>query len=249
MNTKRVHFYIIGWNTLTKVISQQIARAGMPLTVIIGDEKNKQKALDNLPEKNVDLLINPGHAFDFYKKKLAGRAAIILINLEDEIANLSFLVKIQKNLDTTAFKFIVPINNTNLRETFEHAGVTYVLSKDEIIGKTIAGYLYEKDVALYINDLFSTTTNEKEYDMQQFLVTEKNPYLGRTYDETFRALKLTYNSILVGLNKSQNGSYILVKNPSDNPLIQGNDYLIVITNGINEKKLEKAFRVKQGVFT
>jgi voltage-gated potassium channel len=142
----------------------------------------------------------------------------------------------------TGLKFVVSLNNTKLKETFNSAGVTYAISKNEIASKLVASFIFEPDVASITEDIMSTAMTAEDYDIQEYRVTEKNPYIGKDYLDAFFDMKTTFNSILLGISKNHQ----LIKNPSKGVKIELDDYLILISNGEDKKKIEQQFGSKEG---
>jgi len=111
----------------------------------------------------------------------------------------------------------------------------------------VASYIFEPDVARYAVDLLSSAVAADDYDIQQFLVTEHNPYVNREYAGVFQTLKDEQNIILIGLSKLQpDGSRRLLKNPGGAVTVTAGDYLIMIMNGENEAPITELFGVKEG---
>ena len=172
-------------------------------------------------------------------------SAILFINLDDDTEKLVFILNIRKTYKD--LKFIVTLDNADLKDTFLSAGVTYAISKNSLASKLLASYIFEPDVASYNEEIINFATNDDEYDMKEFLVNEDNPYVGQYYTNTFYDLKKDTNAILVGIVKNQ-GERVLLKNPEESVTIEVKDYLLLIVNMKAERKLVKLFKTKEGSF-
>ena len=176
----------------------------------------------------------------------AEKANVIFINSGSDSDKLITILNIKKIY--TDIEFVVILENSELKDTFVSAGVTYVLSKNEIASKLVASYIFEPAVADFTKDLITSTSNEQEneqeYDIQQYRITNQNPYLGAKYGTLFSELKSKYNIIAIGLNKGRTKG--LLKAPSDDERIEENDDVIVIANGANEKYMRDTFLVCEG---
>jgi voltage-gated potassium channel len=185
--------------------------------------------------------------FEGMTKSNIKKAAIVFINLADDTQKLVYLLNLKKHFGN--LKFIVTLDNTNLKDTFHSAGVSYVLSKNEIAAKMVASYIFEPDVAAYNADLLASSKTEFDLDIQEYRVTAKNPYLGKSFGQAFLQAKKELNSILIGISKQIDKKRKLFKNPPDSTIINKGDYLILITDGKSEKRISKAFGIQEGVLT
>ena len=94
----------------------------------------------------------------------------------------------------------------------------------------------------------SFAKSDDDFDIKQFKVVTKNPYLNKTYEEAFFNLKMKYNGILIGISKNKEmGGRELIKNPAFDLKIELGDYLIVILNGRAHQHLSKIFNVEEGL--
>ena len=87
----------------------------------------------------------------------------------------------------------------------------------------------------------------EDYDLLEYHVISKNPYIGEDYLDAFVSLKKEHDCILVGINKKQaDGERLLHKNPSAGVTISEDDYLILICTGNTKVKMQKLFGVTEG---
>ena len=170
---------------------------------------------------------------------------MVFINLKNDSDKLITTINIKK--EYPKIEFLVTLDHSDLDSTFHSAGVNYVLSKDEIASKMIASFIFEPDVAEITNELISSASSENEFDVQQYLVIDDNPFVNKKYGEAFDYLKKKYNVILIGLSKWKNKERNLIKFPKDDILIEKNNYLILIADGLTGNKLETLFKVSEGV--
>ena len=145
---------------------------------------------------------------------------------------------------------VVAIENHKLRDTFVAAGVKHIVARNEIASKLVASYVFEPDVADLNIDLLGSAVHDEDFDNQQFLVTENNPFLNKNYDDVFVKLKLKYNIVLLGISKHnpKGGNLKLQVNARSETVIELNDYLIIMVAGKSKKRVEKLFGVKEGKF-
>ena len=171
---------------------------------------------------------------------------MVFINLEDDAEKLVFVLNLKKVYPN--LKFAVVLDNSELKETFEVAGVMHVISKHEISSKLLASYIFEPDVADYAESIMSFADSDEDFDIKQFSVSLDNPLLNINYEEAFFKLKKEYNAVLIGISKNKNdGTRELFKNPVIDINIELSDYLIMIINGKTNKVLKALFQVEEGL--
>ena len=231
------HYFVMYDNTEYRVKAEEI-KPGY-LKIKIGDRFIKSVITEGENEKYVFVLFTDFNNFEIVAKVNIKKAAVVFVNLVDDTQKLVYILNFKKHFGTQ--RFVVTLDNANLKDTFHSAGVSYVLSKNEIAAKMVASYIFEPDVAEYNADLLASSKNENDFDIQEYRVTAKNPFSGKTYGQAFFHIKKEYNSILIGLSIKIDNHRQLLKNPSDNTIINQGDYLILITNGRSEK-LEHNFR-------
>lgn len=238
------HLIIIGWDHQAKMIANQIIYAGQSI-VIITDNRNDVDLLQEIyPKENVFIVFGELTSKEVLEKANAKLAESIFINSLSDSDALVYLINLRKWYP--AIDLVVALDNTELRETFYTAGATYVVSNKDISTKLIASFIFEPDVAKFTEDLMSTAVDDSSFDIFEFKVTTSNPYYNKNYFDAFIELKQNFNAILIGIAKWTNGKYELLKNPENDVVIAEQDHLILITNGVVKKQIEKRFGVKEG---
>ena len=176
---------------------------------------------------NECLIFGPRSKFIYDTEKL-----VYIINIKKYYANLNY---------------VVTLDNGNLKSTFQNAGVTYAISKNEISSKLLASYIYEPDVAIFSEEIIAYAHEEHEYDMKQIQVKEGNLFAGVFYEKVFFDLKKTCNVVLIGVVKVENGNRKLLKNPEGSVKIEMGDYLVLLMDRKGEDKLKKHFKIEEGI--
>ncbi|MFT7032492.1 MAG: voltage-gated potassium channel [Cyclobacteriaceae bacterium] len=241
------HVVIIGWNEFSQMVTDQLIGAGKDVAIVT----DKREHVDHIREKyhknGVFTLYTDFQNYEILLKANITESSVVFVNLPDDTEKLVYILNLKKAYD--GLEFVVTIENSNLKNTFIGAGVTNAISPNEISSKILASYMFEPDVASYTEDIMSFAKNENDYDIKQFLVTHDNPYLNKTYQESFFDLKKRYNTVLIGISKKdKNGNRKLIKNPLGEIGINLGDYLIVILNGTSFELILKVFNVEEGYF-
>jgi len=238
------HAVIIGWNSYGRAVANQLVGVGKKIAVVTDSRNDVDLIREKYPSKLVYTLFADYNNFEFIKKTNIEKSIVVFINLNDDTEKLVYILNLKKYFND--LKFVVTLDNGDLKGTFNSAGVTYTISKHEISSKLLASYIFEPDVALYSEDIMSYPQSDEDFDIKEFKVTIDNPYLGFTYGEAFLDLKKSYNCVLIGLSKPREGGNKLLKNPEDNIKIELGDYLIMIMNAKAEKVLGKTFKITEG---
>jgi len=241
------HIVIVGWNKFTYSVTEQLVNADIGAVVITHDKNDIDIINEHFDSRKIFVLYSEYEKYDFIKEKAnLDKAYCLFINMDDDTRNLVHLINYKQEFGDN-LKFPVVIDNQELYETFAHAGADEVVFKDELASKLIASYIFEPDVAEYAEDLLSSAKRDEDFDVQEYRVVAENIFLNRFYEEVFFEIREHYGSLLIGIVKNNNGEKVLLKNPSDPSLkIELDDFLIIITNGITEKKIVKDFHVQEG---
>lgn len=239
------HAVIIGWNEFGWHVVDQLVGVGKRVSVVTNRKDDVELIKEKYSPKNVFVLLSDYNNYDLIRKSAIDDAAIVFINMEDDTEKLVYVLNMKKIFPET--DFVVTLENGDLKNTFLSAGVSNTISTKEISSKLLASYMFEPDVATYSESILSYAKSDSDYDIKQLLVTQKNPYAGKAYQEVFFDLKKRYNSVLIGLTKRDKyGQKKLIKNPLGDLKINAGDYLIIILNGKAFKLLKKIFGVEEG---
>ncbi|MGE4293892.1 MAG: ion transporter, partial [Desulfovibrio sp.] len=145
-------------------------------------------------------------------------------------------------------QIVMTLDNYDLQETFENAGVNYTISKNDVSSKMLASYIFEPDVARFNEDLLASASCKEDFDIQQYQVVPECPYANTPFAQVFEDLKRRLNVVPIGLSKLINGNRTLYKLPADDLPVEPGDYIVLITSGLRVSELESLLRVKEGVF-
>ena len=239
------HLVMIGWDKFSKQVLQQIVLTNYKVAVVTNKKEDVDHIYELFPKNKVFVLFAEFDNFKALEKVNFSTASTCFINFQNDMDALVYAINAKKQFPK--MEYVVSLQNTDLKPTFKNAGVDHVVARNEVASRLVASYIFEPEVAQFTEDLMATAINELDYDIQQYLVTSKNPYIGQSYLEVFNSFKATYNAVLIGISKFREGERQLLYNPDKKSLkISENDYLIVIANGFAKTKLEKSFGVIEG---
>jgi len=239
------HVLIVGWDEFARSVAHQLLNAELRIAIVTDVKDDVDLIYEQFPKDRVYVLFADLKDPLVLEKAGIREAGMVFPNLGTDTDKLVAILNIKREFPST--QFVVALDNEDLRGTFRAAGVTFVLSRGEIAAKMVASYIFEPDVAEYETDLLASAKESDEYDIQQFLVTSSNPYLGRTYGEAFTELKHAHNAVLIGITKDIGGERRLHKLPSDDVPIGVGDYILMIVNGATERAISTIFGTAEGV--
>lgn len=239
------HALIIGWNEFGWQVADQLVGVGKQLAIVTNKKDDVDLIKEKYHSKMVHVLFSDYNNFDMLKRANIEDCSIVFVNLEDDTEKLVYVLNLKKTFPET--EFVVTLENGDLKNTFLAAGVSNTISTKDISSKLLASYMFEPDVAVYSESILSFAKSDGDYDMKQLLITPRNPYVGKAYQDVFFDLKKRYNSVLIGITKRDKfGQKKLIKNPLGDLKIAPGDHIIIILNGKAFKLLKKVFGVEEG---
>ncbi len=238
------HVIFIGWNEFSRMVAEEIYHTNKKIAIVTQKKDQIDLIYSQFGRENTFALFADYHNLDSLTKANVSTAAAVFISIPDDAQVLLYVLDFKKRFPKP--QIVVSIENSKLKGTFKAAGVTYAIARNEIASKMVASYMFEPDVAHLNYDLISSSRGMIDYDMQEYRMTENNPYVGKVYLEVFIDMKKTHNTVLIGLSRKIENEWQLITNPPDEEIIQANDYLVLMCSGSYKKKLVSAFGVEEG---
>ena len=239
------HILVIGWDKFGKQVVDEVIHSGQRVAIITNNKDEIDLIYEIYSQQEVFVLFTDYSNLEAFGKANIRQAATVFVNFADDTEVLIYVLNLKKLYPD--LNYVVSLTNPSLRETFQTAGVRYVVSQTEIASRLVASYTFEPDVAVLAESLMTTALVGEDYDLLEYLVTDQNPYVGCDYLDAFIDLKKQHDSVLVGINQRQaDGHRILHKNPSHGITIQEHDYLVLICDGTAKQKLKHVFGVGEG---
>ncbi|PRY04002.1 voltage-gated potassium channel [Pontibacter ummariensis] len=238
------HILFVGWGDFSRLVADEVYHSDKKMAIITSKRDDIDLIYSKYSKDQVFVLFSEFNNFELLTKVNAHQAATLFISFDDDSEALLYVINFRKRYPEP--EIVVSLQKLQLKETFKAAGVTYVITKNEIASKLVASYIFEPDVADMNLDLLSTARQDEDYDIQQYQVLAQSPFANRDSEEVFHELKTHYNSILLGLSKTANGKRELIKNPPAGTLIETGDYLIMMSSGKAKAGLRKVFKEGEG---
>jgi len=241
------HVIILGWDSFARSITGQLVGASKKVAIVTDQKDNIELIYKEFDEDSVFVLFSDPKTTNMFDLLNPEASSVIFVNLANDTDKLITVLNLKK--EYPGLDFMVILDNTDLKGTFSSAGVTFILSKNEIAAKLVASYIFEPDVANYTSDLLSSAQSEgdTDYDIQQYEVRANNPYLNKSFGEAFLSLKTELNVILIGIARMEEGKRRLHKVPDDDFMIREKDHLIMILNGTGLQTIRDRLGTMEGI--
>lgn len=238
------HIICIGWNDFSRMVVFEVLEAKRNVAIVTNKKDDVDLIYNQFGKEHIFVLFADYQNLESLIKTNPNKASEVFFSFEDDTESLIYIISFLKFYPKP--NLVVSIHNHNLKATFHTAGVKYVVARNEIASKLVASYVFEPDVADLNIDLLSSAAHDEDFDNQQYLVTNNNPYLNKNYDDAFVALKLKYNIVLLGITKNIEGKQQLIVNARSDTIIELGDYLIIMVGGKIKKRVEKLFGIHEG---
>lgn len=242
--TFKDHILFVGWNEFSKLVADEVYHSHKKIAIITNNKDDIDLIYAKYSKEQVFVLYNELANFDSLDKVNANEAATLFISFEDDSEALLYVINFKKLYPKP--EIVVSLQKLQLKETFKAAGVTYVITKNEIASKLVASYIFEPDVADMNLDLLSSSRTEEDFDVQQYKVLAGNPFVNKDSEAVFHELKTNYNSVMLGLSKMKEGQRVLIKNPPAGTTVEQGDYIIMMCSGKAKTELRKIFSTGEG---
>ncbi len=243
------HYIVFGWNNNSRIVVHELLKADKRIAVLASTESQLTE-IDNVFHKKREFVFKtfgPFESEEIYERLNMDTAASIILVCDDDTSTLITALNLRKRYPKA--QIIAHIANPALKETIATAGVTYVVSSNEIVGRMIASAAFEPDVSRVLEDLLSGTEGEDEYDIQQYKLTPASKLLGKTVLEAEAELHECHAGRLLAVVGIQpDGTRQIDKNPRTDKILVEGEYLVLIVNGKEAKELKgHIMRTAQGV--
>ncbi len=237
------HVVIIGWNDFGRSVIGHLVAAGKHVAIITKDRSSIDIIRESYDSDQVYTLYTDYSNFDMLEKANISLASIVFVNLNDDTEKLVYVINLKKHFSN--LNYVVTLDNGNLKGTFQNAGVTYTICKNEISAKLMASYIFEPDVALFSEEILAYAHSDNEYDIKQMKITAANSLVGSFYEKAFFDLKKTCNVILIGMVKMNGTDRKFIKNPEGSVRIEADDHLVMMMDGKGKAALKRQFGIKE----
>lgn len=227
------HFVICGWTSLSDIVLSELLTEKRQIVVITEEQDDVIIIKRKGDPKNVFPIYGDPSKNDILEQANVREASVVILSMEDDSKNLITALHI-KELAPKA-RIIVRTTRAELKKTMKIAGVTYVVTPDVMAGRLIASAAFEPEVANFIEDV-TTATDVGGHDLRQYMVSAAH---AGSVANLSKNLKEKTRTTLVGIGRrSKEGRWEVFPNPEDNVKINAGDFLILLGNDEQFKKVK-----------
>jgi voltage-gated potassium channel len=239
------HYIVIGWNEIARTVVKEMIAAGFRVAALVDDERQITEMRSVFTDPKT-FFVTFGLAEDdasFTRVNLREATGAILL-IEDDTKTLITVLELKRL--NPALKITAYIRNSQLRKTVENAGVSYVISPNELVGRMIASATFEPDVSAFLEDLLSTTTADDDLDIQEYQLIGSHELVGRAFGEAASTIETKTAARLLSYSRRSEGTWKIASALAGNDSLQPNDYLIVLADHRAATSLATYLGVDQG---
>lgn len=152
------HVIIVGWDGFSERVFRELNRS--EVTVAVATENQKAAIEDRYGEiDGLEILeVTSFDAVGELAELDAADAAQFFVNVESDDEKLLRVVDLTERPEWDGDIDVV-LENEQLKETFEDAGVRYAVSRRDVSSRLLASHIYEPAVAEVSEHLFTATKN------------------------------------------------------------------------------------------
>jgi voltage-gated potassium channel len=236
---------VVGWNDLSRTVIKEMIVAGFRVAVLTQEEKDIAEMRSVFRDPDTFFvsfgLYQEDEAFE--RLNIREAAGAVLLTGDDTTTLVTVLHLKQLN---SALKITAYIANSQLKKTVENAGVNYVISPNEVLGRLIASAAFEPDVSTFLEEILSATTGDDDMDMQQYSLPKEHPLVGRTCAEAHNILLDKAGSQLLSYSRLINGRWEVVRGHANDHTLEAGDHLIILANKSSGERTATFLGVQQG---
>ncbi|MFB6355887.1 MAG: hypothetical protein ABEJ65_05165 [bacterium] len=230
------HVVILGWDEYSRRVTRELVHSDID-TVVVTADKNE---IDLIRETfNDDQCVFPVFAnYDNFRAldqfSDITRSSRVFLNRRADTDTLITLFNLHDAFSDANLSYVARVRNSQLIDRFdlEHKDidVTPVWSFG-VASALIASYIYEPEVATLERDFITAYDQGSDYEIQQYQVGEKAPWVDQSYNKAFNWF-FERGIYSIGLAKHQNpDSDRLVLLPDGEKgsslKVEVNDYILV----------------------
>lgn len=240
------HVIIVGWNEFSEDVVTQLVHAGKKVCIATDNKDHIDFIYETFKRDQVFVVFTDMNCRECLKKANAAEAVSLMPNLGDDTRNLVFVLNAKKY--HPHLSFVATIDNSELKETFTSAGVSFTICRNDISSKIVASYIFEPSVARFNEDILSSASAKKDYDIQQYFVKSGSRFAGTDYGEIFDELREQFNVLTIGVSRGEGEGQGMNKLPHSSFKVLAGDYIIVLTSGESISELNSLFGCSEGLY-
>jgi voltage-gated potassium channel len=152
------HVVIVGWNDLSKIVADKLMDDSRNIALIIEDRDNFEAAESHFKDTDIFLTFADAINEEIFDRVNLKDANTIFVNRPGDAENLITLLSINE-YDPDAQTIICAYNEELIR-TFNSAGATYVLSRQDILAQIISNYIESPHEEVFTKEFIEEAEEE-----------------------------------------------------------------------------------------
>ncbi|MFW6196195.1 MAG: potassium channel family protein [Thermoplasmatota archaeon] len=231
---------LCGWTSIGEIALEELLLEDNKIAVITDDKDDVTTIKRKGNRKNLFPIYGDPSKAEILEQAGIDRASIVILSMDDDSKNLITALHI-KDRNPSA-RLIVKTNRSELKETMEIAGITFVTTPHELSGRLVASAAFEPDVANLIDDI-TTATNIGGCDLREYVLSKKG-----TVKNLSRELKEKTNTTLLAVAKQskKDDNWKLHPNPNQDMIVNSGDTIVLLGNEKEFDSVEKILGKTQG---
>ncbi len=238
------HYIVVGWSELAKIVVEEIIAAGFNVALLTDSEDSITDIRSVLSDDRLFVVYGQFESDVAYDRLNLPEAAGVILLCEDDTRTLVVVLQLRElrpDVKITAY-----IQNSRLRRTVENAGVSYVVSPNEVIGRMIASATFEPDVSTFLEDILSTTTSTDDLDIQEYRLREHHELVGVAFGAAYDLLHRKTGARLLTYSRHRERGWTIERGLAVDDVLAADDYLILLANADGARALTHFLGVEQG---
>jgi Trk K+ transport system NAD-binding subunit len=253
------HTLILGWSKSTDYIVEELLNINRETHLIVDETDIPLISQRRSFQEHEHFQLHATELIDVQfldDLSLPHSAAVIISTPEDDLnLMLALAVRDFQLRHQCNYQIVVSIQNEKLKKTLFYAGITYVATPDDYIGKLLASAAFEPEVAQFIDDISSSVEDSFEgNDLQEHRILPDAPLVSKTFGTSLKLLKQETGCLLIAVGKkNKNASesnrlpFTLYPNPKPSLVIEAGDIILTLGTATDHSKLNNYLHVDQGM--
>ncbi len=236
------HIVVLGYGGVGRAAVRELLEQGQKVAVVAQNAEEVANIRALGPESTLYATYGPAGDRDLLVRSNVPAAHSVVVCTNDDATNMIAALNVRALAPSV--RVVVSVSAPELRETLKAAGVTYVTSPADMGGRLCASAAFEPEVAHAIDDL---SAGDVRSDMQEYVLVDRSPLTGRTFDEAAAVVRRETGCIVVGYaHRRPDGDYETRIDPPPDDRLAAGDAVVLLGTIANVERCRRWFGVEQG---
>lgn len=231
---------VAGYNAVGASVVRELLASGRSVALIVGSRDELDRAAPLAEGGQVTVVSGEASRPEVLARAGGAGASALVLAAEDDSANL--LAALSARGAFPELRIIVSLHRSELRKTLQAAGVTFVVSPQDLGGRICASAAFRPDVVQALEDL---TTSAFGTDLREYRVLPGTPLAGQSLPGVEQQVRQISDCLVVGValpaGRSQAGPGELhpVLNPPRSTQVSAGALLLILGRLENLERFER----------